>query len=103
MALNTQIFIQSKASNQGKQCKIHQRNENTPHTSIVEQKRIQTNIVKTIIIFIFTSNKTNTQKLRNSRGKKTEDVLGNFMKLSSLFDESNYYEHATTQQASKPS
>ncbi len=34
--------------------------------------------------------------------KKTEDVLSNFMKLSSLFDESNYHEHAITQQASKP-
>jgi hypothetical protein len=69
---------------------------------IIKQKGIQTNIVKTIIISIFTSNKTNTRKLRNSRGKKTEDVLGNFMKLSSLFDESNYHEHAITQQASKP-
>jgi hypothetical protein len=34
--------------------------------------------------------------------KTTEGALGNFMKLSSLFDESNYHEHAITQQASKP-
>jgi hypothetical protein len=33
--------------------------------------------------------------------KTTEDALGNFMKLSSLFDESNYHEHAITQQSTK--
>ncbi len=71
------------------------------HIPIVKQKGIQTNIVKAIIISIFTSNRTNTRKLRNSRGKKTEDVLGNFMKLSSLFDESNYHEQAITQQSIK--
>jgi len=38
---------------------------------------------------------------RNSRGKKTEDVLV-LWKLSSLFDESNHYEHARIQQALKP-
>ncbi len=37
---------------------------------------------------------------RNSRGKKTEDVLV-LWKLSSLFDESNYHEQARIQQALK--
>jgi hypothetical protein len=37
---------------------------------------------------------------RSSRGKKTKDVLV-LWKLSSLFDESDYHEHARIQQALK--
>jgi hypothetical protein len=43
------------------------------HTPIVKRKGIQTNVVKALIILISTSNKTNTRKLRNSRGKKDRE------------------------------
>ncbi len=53
--------------------------------------------------FYFYLKATQTQKDYAIRAAKTtEDALGNFMKLSSLFDESNYHEHTITQQRSKP-
>jgi hypothetical protein len=56
MALNTQNFLQSKASNQEKQCKIQQQNEITTHAYNRKKKKGNaTNRAKTIIILIFTS------------------------------------------------
>jgi hypothetical protein len=47
---------------------------NTPHANS-STKGIHTNVVKALIILISTSNKTNTRKLRNSRGKKDRGCL----------------------------
>jgi hypothetical protein len=73
MVLNTQNLIQSKASTQEKQCKIQQQTGKIHHTPIVNQKGIQTKVVEALIILISTSNKTNTRKLRNLRGKKDRE------------------------------
>ena len=59
------------------------------HTPIVRWKGIQTNQVKAIIILISTwKQNKHTQITQFARQKKTENALGNFMKLSSLPDES---------------
>ncbi len=42
---------------------------------MVQQTGIHTNVAKALIILISTSNKTNTRKLRNSRGKKDKGCL----------------------------
>ncbi len=70
MVLNTQQYHPIKSKQPRKTMQDTTAKRKIRHTPIVQQTGIHTNVVKTLIILISTSNKTNTGKLRNSRGKK---------------------------------
>ncbi len=81
-------LIQSKASNQGKQCKIQQQNENTPHAySQIKKNLDQLSQSHYYSHFYLRTIQTHANYAIRA-AKRTEDALGNFMKLSSLSDES---------------
>ncbi len=68
-------LIQSKAGNQGKQCKIQQQNEKYT-TRLQSNKREFIPIESKPLLFSFLLEiKTNTRRLRNSRGKKNRKCL----------------------------
>ena len=80
MALNTQNFLQSKASNQEKQCKIQQQNEITTHAYNRKKKGTQPIEPKPLLFSFLLQNKTNTTKWRSSHGKKNKGSLkANFL------------------------
>ncbi len=82
-------LIQSKASNQGKQCKIRQQNEKYTTRLQSNEKEFKPTKSKPLLFSFLLKNRTNTRRLRNSHGKKNRGCLkANFMELSSLSDES---------------
>ena len=81
-------LTQSKASNQGKQCKIQQQKENTPHAySRMKMNSDQSSQSHYYFHFYLKTKQTHANYAIRA-AKRTENALGNFMKLSSLPDES---------------
>ena len=81
-------LIQSKAGNQRKQCKIQQRNENTPHAYNQGNRHSYQSGQTHCYFHFYLKPKQHTQITQFARQKEQRMPLGNFMKLSSLTDES---------------
>jgi hypothetical protein len=94
-------LIQSTASNHEKQWKKHQQNENTKHTYSRMKRNSNQPRQNHYYFYFYLKEKQTQENYAILAAKTTEDALGNFMKLSSLFDESNHDEHTITQQSIK--
>jgi len=63
-------LIQSKANNQGKQCKVQRQNGKYTARLQSNKKEFKPIESKPLLFSFLLKNKTNTRRLRNSRGKK---------------------------------
>jgi hypothetical protein len=81
-------LILSKANNQGKQCKIQQ--QNAKYTARLQSNKREFKPIesKPLLFSFLLKNETNTTDYAIRAAKRTGNALGNFMKLSSLPDES---------------
>jgi len=81
-------LIQSTAINHEKQWKKHQQNKNTKHTYSRMKRNSNQPRQNHYYFYFYVKEKQIQENYAIRAAKTTEDALGNFMKLSSLPDES---------------
>jgi hypothetical protein len=88
MARNMQIFhhLREQATKKGRY-KIQQQNKGKRHTPILRKKKFSPTKSNTLL-FSFQLIKASISPMRSLAAKRIENAYGNFMKLSSLSDES---------------
>ncbi len=90
MALNTQIFHPHKSKPPGKRYKIQRQNNEKNATRLYPREKKVSPTKSKPLLFSFLLQQTTICTKRTRAAKRTENALGNFMKLSSLSDENTY-------------
>ncbi len=95
-------LIQSKASNQGKQCKVQQQNAKYTTRLQSNEKEFKPTQSKPLLFLFLLKTKQTHADYAIHAAKRTENALGNFMKLSSLPDQSTYQKQTQPRKTIKP-